>query len=324
MSNISDEPILRDSAGRYTLFPIQYDDVYQMYKRQVDSFWRPEEVDLSRDLNDWAKLTDDERHFISMTLAFFAGSDGIVMENISLRFLNDVKVAEVRAFYSFQSAMESIHSEMYSILIETYISNTEEKNKLFKAIDNFPCISTKAKWAEKWIGDDDASFASRLVAFACVEGIFFSSSFASIYWIKKRGLMPGLTLSNEFISRDEALHTEFAILVYSKLNNKVDKDRVYEIIKDATEIEKSFITDSLPCRLIGMNAKLMTQYVEFVADRLSVQLGYDKIYNSHNPFDFMELISVETKTNFFERTNSEYALSNCKKDDAIFEFNADF
>jgi ribonucleoside-diphosphate reductase subunit M2 len=324
MSNSSDEPILRDSAGRYTLFPIQYDDVYQMYKRQVDSFWRPEEVDLSRDLNDWAKLTDDERHFISMTLAFFAGSDGIVMENISLRFLNDVKVAEVRAFYSFQSAMESIHSEMYSILIETYISNTEEKNKLFKAIDNFPCISTKAKWAEKWIGDEDASFASRLVAFACVEGIFFSSSFASIYWIKKRGLMPGLTLSNEFISRDEALHTEFAILVYSKLNNKVDKDRVYEIIKDATEIEKSFITDSLPCRLIGMNAKLMTQYVEFVADRLSVQLGYDKIYNSHNPFDFMELISVETKTNFFERTNSEYALSNCKKDDAIFEFNADF
>jgi ribonucleotide reductase beta subunit family protein with ferritin-like domain len=246
------------------------------------------------------------------------------MENISLRFLNDVKVAEVRAFYSFQSAMESIHSEMYSILIETYISNSEEKNKLFKAIDNFPCISTKAKWAEKWIGDEDASFASRLVAFACVEGIFFSSSFASIYWIKKRGLMPGLTLSNEFISRDEALHTEFAILVYSKLNNKVDKARVYEIIKDATEIEKSFITDSLPCRLIGMNAKLMTQYVEFVADRLSVQLGYDKIYNSHNPFDFMELISVETKTNFFERTNSEYALSNCKKDDAIFEFNDDF
>ena len=295
-----------------------------MYKRQVDSFWRPEEVDLSRDLNDWAKLTDDERHFISMTLAFFAGSDGIVMENISMRFLNDVKVAEARSFYAFQSAMESIHSEMYSILIETYIKDTEEKNKLFKAIDNFPCISTKAKWAEKWIGDDDASFASRLLAFACVEGIFFSSSFASIYWIKKRGLMPGLTLSNEFISRDEALHTEFAILLYSKLNNKVSKARATEIIRDATEIEKSFITDSLPCRLIGMNAKLMTQYVEFVADRLCVQLGYDKIYGSHNPFDFMELISVETKTNFFERTNSEYALTNCKKDDAIFEFNADF
>jgi ribonucleotide reductase beta subunit family protein with ferritin-like domain len=295
-----------------------------MYKRQVDSFWRPEEVDLSRDLNDWANLSDDERHFISMTLAFFAGSDGLVMENISLRFLNDVKVAEARSFYAFQSAMESIHSEMYSILIDTYIKDTEEKDKLFKAIDNFPCISTKAKWAEKWIGDDSASFASRLVAFACVEGIFFSSSFASIYWIKKRGLMPGLTLSNEFISRDEALHTEFAILLYGKLNKRVPKERVIEIIRDATEIEKSFITDSLPCRLIGMNAKLMTQYVEFVADRLSVQLGYDKIYGSHNPFDFMELISVETKTNFFERTNSEYALSNCKKDDAIFEFNTDF
>jgi len=319
-----DEPILRDSPGRYTLFPIQYDDIYQMYKRQVDSFWRPEEVDLSRDLNDWAKLTDDERHFISMTLAFFAGSDGIVMENISLRFLNDVKVAEARSFYAFQSAMESIHSEMYSILIETYIKDTTEKNKLFTAIDNFPCISTKAKWAEKWIGDEDASFASRLVAFACVEGIFFSSSFASIYWIKKRGLMPGLTLSNEFISRDEALHTEFAILLYSKLNNKISKARATEIIRDATEIEKSFITDSLPCRLIGMNSKLMTQYVEFVADRLSVQLGYDKIYGSHNPFEFMELCSVETKTNFFERTNSEYALTNCTKADDIFEFNADF
>jgi len=319
-----DEPILRDSPGRYTLFPIQYDDIYQMYKRQVDSFWRPEEVDLSRDLNDWAKLTDDERHFISMTLAFFAGSDGIVMENISLRFLNEVKNAEARSFYAFQSAMESIHSEMYSILIETYIKDTAEKNKLFNAIANFPCISTKAKWAEKWIGDDDASFASRLVAFACVEGIFFSSSFASIYWIKKRGLMPGLTLSNEFISRDEALHTEFAILLYSKLHNKISKARATEIIRDATEIEKSFITDSLPCRLIGMNAKLMTQYVEFVADRLSVQLGYDKIYGSHNPFEFMELISVETKTNFFERTNSEYALTNCTKADDIFEFNADF
>jgi ribonucleoside-diphosphate reductase subunit M2 len=321
---MSDEPILRDSSDRYTLFPIQYDDMYQMYKRQVDSFWRPEEVDLSRDLNDWANLTDDERHFISMTLAFFAGSDGIVMENISLRFLNDVKVSEARAFYAFQSAMESIHSEMYSILIETYIKDTDEKNKLFRAIDNFPCITTKARWAEKWIGDDEASFASRLIAFACVEGIFFSSSFASIYWIKKRGLMPGLTLSNEFISRDEALHTEFAILLYSKLQKRVPKERALEIIKEATEIEKSFITDSLPCRLIGMNAKLMTQYVEFVADRLAVQMGYNKIYNSSNPFDFMELISVETKTNFFERTNSEYALTNCKKDDNIFEFNADF
>ena len=323
-NNNDDEPILSESAGRYTLFPIQYDDMYQMYKRQVDSFWRPEEVDLSRDLNDWASLSDDERHFIGMTLAFFAGSDGIVMENISTRFLNEVKPAEARAFYSFQSAMESIHSEMYSILIETYIKDTEQKNRLFQAIDNYPCIAIKAKWAQKWIGDDDASFASRLIAFACVEGIFFSSSFASIYWIKKRGLMPGLTLSNEFISRDEALHTEFAILLYSKLRKKVNKERATEIIREATEIEKEFITESLPCRLIGMNSKLMSQYVEFVADRLCLQLGYDKIYGSINPFEFMELISVETKTNFFERTNSEYALTNCKKDDNIFEFNAEF
>ena len=323
-NNDADEPILSESAGRYTLFPIQYDDMYQMYKRQVDSFWRPEEVDLSRDLNDWASLSDDERHFIGMTLAFFAGSDGIVMENISMRFLNDVKASEARAFYSFQSAMESIHSEMYSILIETYIKDTEQKHKLFQAIDNYPCIAVKAQWAQKWIGDDDASFASRLIAFACVEGIFFSSSFASIYWIKKRGLMPGLTLSNEFISRDEALHTEFAILLYSKLRRKVNKERATEIIREATEIEKEFITESLPCRLIGMNSKLMSQYVEFVADRLCLQLGYDKIYGSNNPFEFMELISVETKTNFFERTNSEYALTNCKKDDDIFEFNAEF
>lgn len=324
LSNDDDEPILSESAGRYTLFPIKFDDMYQMYKRQVDSFWRPEEVDLSRDLNDWASLSDDERHFIGMTLAFFAGSDGIVMENISTRFLNDVKPAEARAFYSFQSAMESIHSEMYSILIETYIKDTEQKNRLFQAIDNYPCIAIKARWAQKWIGDDDASFASRLIAFACVEGIFFSSSFASIYWIKKRGLMPGLTLSNEFISRDEALHTEFAILLYSKLRRKVNKERATEIIREATEIEKEFITESLPCRLIGMNVKLMSQYVEFVADRLCLQLGYDKIYGSTNPFEFMELISVETKTNFFERTNSEYALTNCKKDDDIFELNAEF
>jgi ribonucleoside-diphosphate reductase subunit M2 len=324
MSTSAEEPILRESTERFTMFPIQYNDIYEMYKRQVDCFWRPEEVDLSRDLNDWASLNDDEKHFISMTLAFFAASDGIVMENLNVNFGNEVQIAEARAFYSFQSAMESIHSDMYSILIETYIKNPEEKMKLFKSLEYFPCIQKKAAWAQKWMGDKRSSFASRLIAFACVEGIFFSSSFASIYWIKKRGLMPGLTLSNEFISRDEALHTEFAILLYSKLNKKVNKKRVMEIIKEATEIEKEFITDALPCRLIGMNAKLMTQYIEFVADRLSVQLGYDKIYNSANPFDFMELISVETKTNFFERTNSEYAMSNCKKDDKIFDFNVDF
>jgi ribonucleoside-diphosphate reductase subunit M2 len=324
MSTSTEEPILRETSDRYTMFPIQYNDIYEMYKRQVDCFWRPEEVDLSRDLTDWASLNDDEKHFISMTLAFFAASDGIVMENLNINFGNEVQIAEARAFYSFQSAMESIHSDMYSILIETYIKNPEEKMKLFKSMEYFPCIQKKASWAQKWMGDKRSSFASRLIAFACVEGIFFSSSFASIYWIKKRGLMPGLTLSNEFISRDEALHTEFAILLYSKLNKKVNKKRVMEIIKEATEIEKEFITDALPCRLIGMNSKLMTQYIEFVADRLSVQLGYDKIYNSSNPFDFMELISVETKTNFFERTNSEYAMSNCKKDDKIFDFNVDF
>lgn len=328
-NNADDEPILHESTDRYTLFPIKYPDIYSMYKKQVDSFWRPEEVELSRDLNDWANLSEDEKHFISMTLAFFAASDGIVMENLNNNFGNEVQIAEARSFYAFQSAMEAIHSEMYSILIDTYIKDTEHRNKLFKSLDNYPCIAKKARWAQKWMGKNnglntDNSFAQRLVAFACVEGIFFSSSFASIYWIKKRGLMPGLTLSNEFISRDEALHTEFAILLYSKLKKKVNKKVICDIIKDATEIEKEFITDALPCRMIGMNAKLMTQYIEFVADRLSLQLGYDKIYHSQNPFDFMELISVETKVNFFERTNSEYSLTNCMKDADVFDFSTEF
>lgn len=318
------EPILREDNNRYTLFPIQYNDVYQMYKKQVDSFWRPEEVDLSKDLKDWASLNEDEKHFISMTLAFFAGSDGIVSENLAMNFFNDVKISEIRAFYGFQLAMENIHSEMYSILIDTYINDKETKTKLFNAIDHYPCITKKAIWAQKWIKNSSSLFSERLVAFACVEGIFFSSSFASIYWIKKRGLMPGLTLSNEFISRDEALHTEFAILLYSKLNNKLNKNEVYEIVKEAVEIEKEFITESLPCRLIGMNSNLMSKYVEFVADRLLLQLGYDKIYDSQNPFDFMELISVETKTNFFDRTNSEYALANKKKNNDIFDMSCDF
>ena len=295
-----------------------------MYKKQIDSFWRPEEVDLSKDLVDWAKLTPDEKYFISMVLAFFAASDGIVMENLAMRFMKDIQVSEARAFYGFQIAMENVHSEQYSLLIDTYIQDPEEKQRLFSGIQNYPCISKKAEWAKKWIHDHRSSFASRLVAFACVEGIFFSGSFCSIYWLKKRGLMPGLTLSNEFISRDEALHTEFAILLYSKLNKKLTKRRVQEIITEAVEIEKEFITEALPCRLIGMNAKLMTQYIEFVADRLSVQLGYDKIYKSANPFDFMELISVETKVNFFERVNSEYALANKNVDCDVFDFNANF
>jgi ribonucleoside-diphosphate reductase subunit M2 len=324
MSHTNEEPILRENNEKYTMFPLTYPDIFNMYKKQVDSFWRPEEIDLSRDLNDWAKLNDDEKHFISMTLAFFAGSDGIVNENLGMRFMNDVQVSEARAFYSFQIAMENIHSHMYSVLIDTYISDSEQKDKLFKAIDNFPCITKKALWAKKWITDGRSSFAARLVAFACVEGIFFSSSFASIYWIKKRGLMPGLTLSNEFISRDEALHTEFAILLYSKLKKRLNKKRIHEIIREATEIEKEFITEALPCRLIGMNSALMCQYIEFVADRLCVQLGYEKIYGKLNPFSFMELISVETKVNFFERTNSEYALTNCKKDENVFDLSCDF
>jgi ribonucleoside-diphosphate reductase subunit M2 len=295
-----------------------------MYKKQVDCFWRAEEVGLSQDLTDWSKLNEDERHFISMVLAFFAGSDGIVQDNLAARFMGDVQLSEARAFYGFQIAMESIHNEMYSILIDTYIKDTEQKHKLFNAIENFPCIKKKADWAKKWIADNRSSFPARLVAFACVEGIFFSSSFASIYWIKKRGLMPGLTFSNELISRDEALHTEFAILLYTKLQKKLHKKRIVEIITEAVEIEKEFITDAIPCRMIGMNAQLMTQYIEFVADRLCVQLGYEKIYNAQNPFDFMELISIESKVNFFERTNAEYALANKTVDKDTFEFDADF
>jgi ribonucleotide reductase beta subunit family protein with ferritin-like domain len=259
-----------------------------------------------------------------MILAFFAASDGIVMENLAQRFMSDVQLAEARAFYGFQIAMENIHSQMYSILIDTYIKNAEEKDRLFNAIDNFPCIKKKADWAMKWIGDKRSSFHTRLIAFACVEGIFFSGAFCSIYWIKKRGLMPGLTFSNELISRDEALHTEFAALLYTKLTKKIQKHRVYDIVKEAVEIEKEFISDALPCRLIGMNAKLMSQYIEFVADRLLLQLGYDKIYNAANPFDFMEMISLAGKTNFFERRVGEYALAEKTVTDNVFDFNAEF
>jgi len=318
------DDILIPDENRYVMFPIKHDDVWQMYKRQVDCFWRAEEVDLSKDMNDWNKLNNDEQQFIKMVLAFFAASDGLVLENLAGRFMGDVQLSEARAFYGFQIAMENIHSEMYSLLIDTYIQDSSEKNKLFEATQNYPCIAKKANWAKKWIGDESSSFAARLVAFAAIEGIFFSASFASIYWIKKRGLMPGLTLSNEFISRDEALHTEFAILLYSKLQTKLSKKRIYEIIQEAVEIEKEFITEAIPCRMIGMNTKLMTQYIEYVADRLVLQLGYDKIYHVQNPFDFMELISMESKVNFFERTNSEYALANKTVDDDVFEFKADF
>lgn len=318
------EPLLKADDSRYVMFPIKDNDIWKMYKKSVDSFWVPQEVDLSKDLGDWEKLSADEKHFISMVLAFFAASDGLVLENLAQRFMGDVQLAEARAFYGFQIAIENIHSEMYSILIDTYVRDDAEKTKLFQALEHYPCIAKKGNWAKKWINDNRSSFAARLVAFAVIEGLFFSSSFACIYWIKKRGLMAGLTFSNELISRDEALHTEFAVLLYSKLERKLNKSRIYEIIKEAVEIEKEFITEAIPCRMIGMNSKLMTQYIEFVADRLCLQLGYDKIYNSANPFDFMELISIETKVNFFERTNSEYALANKTVDKDVFDFSADF
>ena len=318
------EPLLKPDDNRFVMFPICNQDIWKMYKKQMDCFWRAEEINLAQDLNDWGKLSADEKHFISMVLAFFAASDGLVLENLASRFMSDVQVSEARAFYGFQIAMENVHSETYSLLIDTYIRDDAEKTRLFNAIENYPCIAKKANWAKKWIGDNRSSFASRLVAFAAIEGIFFSSSFASIYWIKKRGLMPGLTFSNELISRDEALHTEFAVLLYSKLVKKLNKKRIYEIIQEAVEIEKEFITEAIPCRMIGMNAILMSQYIEFVADRLIVQLGYDKVYNAANPFDFMELISIESKVNFFERTNAEYALANKSIDKDIFDLVADF
>lgn len=318
------EPLLAPDDNRYVMFPIKYNDIWEMYKRSIDSFWHTGEISLAQDLNDWNKLNDDERNFIKMVLAFFSSSDALVTDNLGTRFMNEVQVSEARAFYAFQIAIETIHSEMYSILIDTYIKDSEEKTKLFQATSNYPCIEKKFKWAEKWLNDKRSNFATRLIGFALVEGLFFSSSFAAIYWIKKRGLMPGLTFSNELISRDEALHTEFAILLYSKINKKIPKKKLYEIVKEAVDIEKEFITESIPCRMIGMNSKLMCQYIEFVADRLCLQLGYDKLYNSSNPFDFMELISIESKVNFFERTNAEYALANKTVDEDVFDFDGDF
>lgn len=324
MSKTHNELLLQEDDNRYVMFPIKDQDIWQMYKKQVDCFWRAEEIDLSKDLTHWDTLDQKEKYFISMILAFFAASDGIVLENLAMRFMGEVQLSEARAFYGFQIAMENIHSETYSLLIDTYIKDREEKTMLFQAINNYPCIKKKADWAIKWIHDKRSSFATRLIAFACIEGIFFSGAFCSIFWLKKRGLMPGLTFSNELISRDEALHTEFAVLLYSKLNKKISKTKILEIIKEAVEIEKEFICDALPCRLIGMNSDLMYQYIEFIADRLSVQLGYDKIYNSSNPFDFMEMISIEGKTNFFEKRVAEYALADKTKTDDVFDFGDDF
>ena len=323
MSKNITEPLLIPDDNRFVMFPIKHNDIWEMYKKQIDCFWRAEEIDLSKDSTHWDSLNADEKHFISMILAFFAASDGIVLENLAQRFMSEIQVSEARAFYGFQIAMENIHSQTYSLLIETYIKDKDEKHKLFNAIEHFPCIKKKSDWAQKWIHDNRSSFATRLVAFACVEGIFFSGAFCSIYWLKKRGLMPGLTFSNELISRDEALHCEFAILLYSKLLKKLDKARIHELIKEAVDIETEFICEALPCRLIGMNSEMMTQYIQFVADRLCVQLGYKKIYNVTNCFPWMTLISLESKTNFFEKRNDAYALANKKSDDA-FDFNDDF
>ena len=324
MSKKAHEPLLTENPDRFVMFPISDIDIWKSYKKHMDCFWRAEEIDFSKDMAHWEKLKDDEKYFIKMILAFFAASDGIVVENLGMRFMSEVQLPEARAFYGFQLMMENVHSETYSLLIDTYIREKEEKEKLFHALDNFPCIKKKADWAIKWINDKRSCFATRLIAFACVEGIFFSGAFCSIYWLKKRCLMPGLTFSNELIARDEGMHTDFAVLLYSKLVRKMKKARVYEIIKEAVTIEKEFICDALPCRLIGMNAKLMQQYIEFVADRLVVQLGYEKIYNQANPFDFMEMISMEGKTNFFEKRVGDYSLSSERKDDKVFDLDGAF
>jgi ribonucleotide reductase beta subunit family protein with ferritin-like domain len=303
------DPLLTEDDSRFVMFPIKYDDIWSMYKKQVDCFWRSEEIELTKDLVDWEqKLTENERYFISVILAFFASSDGIVNENLGVRFMNEIQIAEARAFYSFQIAMENIHSETYSLLIDTLIKDKREKEKLFKGIQSFPSIKKKADWGKRWI-TDNSSFATRLIAFACVEGIMFSGSFCAIFWLKKRGIMNGLCFSNELISRDEALHTEFAVLLYSKLKNKISKEQIQTIIKESVEIEIEFICEAIPCRLLGMNSDSMTKYIKFIADRLAVQLGCQKIYNINNPYDFMEMISIESKTNFFERRVSDYALA---------------
>ncbi|MFY0594041.1 ribonucleotide-diphosphate reductase subunit beta [Roseivirga sp.] len=308
------EPLLKENKNRFVLFPIQHDDIWQYYKKAEASIWTAEEIDLHQDLTDWNdKLTEDEQYFIKHILAFFAASDGIVNENLAENFVNEVQYTEAKFFYGFQIMMENIHSETYSLLIDTYIKNPQEANELFNAIETFDAIKKKAEWALKWI--DSPSFAERLIAFAAVEGIFFSGSFCSIFWLKKRGLMPGLTFSNELISRDEGLHCDFAVHLHNEhLINQVPQERIKEIILDALEIEREFITESLPVRLIGMNSDLMAQYLEFVTDRLLVELRCEKVYNSTNPFDFMEMISLQGKTNFFEKRVGDYQKAGVMKD----------
>ena len=319
MSKSLNEPLLTENPNRYVMFPLQDQEIWQHYKKMEDCFWRTEEIDLSKDLTHWNKLNENEKHFIKMILAFFAASDGIVLENLGQRFMSEVQLPEARAAYGFQLMMENIHSETYSLLIDTYIKNEDEKLKLFRAIDNFECIKKKADWAIKWINDKRSSFATRLIAFACVEGLFFSGAFCSIYWLKKRGLMPGLTFSNELISRDEGMLTDYAVCLFHKLIRKPKKSKVHDLFKEAVKIEKEFICDALPCKLIGMNKELMSQYIEFVADRLLVQLGYPKLFDVSCPFDFMEMISLEGKTNFFEKRVGDYSLSSGKKTETNFD-----
>lgn len=325
-SSMQEEPILKEDPRRFVLFPIQHDDIWAFYKKSEASFWTAEEIDLGQDLHDWEhKLNDDERYFIKHVLAFFAASDGIVNENLAENFVAEVQYTEAKFFYGFQIAMENIHSETYSLLIDTYIKDKKEKDKLFNAIETIECVKQKAEWALKWI--DNGSFAERLIAFAAVEGIFFSGSFCSIFWLKKRGLMPGLSFSNELISRDEGMHCDFACLLYNDhVVNKLSKETVTKIITDAVDIEKEFVTEALPVSLIGMNAKLMTQYIEFVADRLLSELNCEKVYNSENPFEFMEMISLQGKTNFFEKRVAEYQKAGVASgsESQVFKLDEDF
>lgn len=322
---MENEILLSEEEKRYVIFPIKQDSIWEMYKKSEANFWTTEELDLSKDMKDFLSLNDGERYFIKNVLAFFAASDGIVNENLVERFCNDVKVLEAKFFYGFQIAMENIHSETYSLLIDTYVKDSQEKHKLFNAIDTIPSVKKKAEWSMKWINDDTSSFGTRVIAFAAVEGIFFSGSFCSIFWLKKRGLMPGLCHSNELISRDEGLHMEFAVLMYSMLKNKPEEEIVRRIIKEAVELEIEFITESLPCNLIGMNQDLMTQYIKYVADRLLLMLGLVKEYKVVNPFEWMELISVQGKTNFFEKRVGEYSnIVNSDNKDNVFELDDDF
>ncbi|XP_051816559.1 ribonucleoside-diphosphate reductase subunit M2-like [Acanthochromis polyacanthus] len=325
-SSEEEEPLLKDNPRRFVIFPIQYHDIWQMYKKAEASFWTAEEVDLSKDLQHWETLKEEEKYFISHVLAFFAASDGIVNENLVERFTQEVQVTEARCFYGFQIAMENIHSEMYSLLIDTYIKEPKEREYLFNAIETLPCVKKKADWALNWIGNRNATYGERVVAFAAVEGIFFSGSFAAIFWLKKRGLMPGLTFSNELISRDEGLHCDFACLMFKHLLNKPSTQTVTTIIRNAVEIEQEFLTEALPVKLIGMNCELMKQYIEFVADRLLLELGFSKIYRVDNPFDFMENISLEGKTNFFEKRVGEYQRMGVMSGttDNTFRLDADF